>query len=108
MQLEQILHKKAWDIVTSINDPPTPIIILGKDFEATLKVDYESTKMEQAPTYEKIEEEAHNIIKPVSKNQAKGLIARYIARRIHSFMPDYAPQFVKRIAEIVKEELGFY
>lgn len=108
LQLEQILHGKAWDVVTSENEPATPIVILGKEFETAVKQDYENTRTERTPTYEKIEEEAHNIIKPVSKNQAKGLIARYIARRIHSFMPDYAPQFVKRIAEIVKEELGFY
>lgn len=108
LQLEQILHGKAWDVVTSENEPATPIVILGKEFETAVKQDYENTRTERTPTYEKIEEEAHNVIKPVSQNQAKGLIARYIARRIHSFMPDYAPEFVKRIAEIVKEELGFY
>lgn len=88
LQLEQILHGKAWDVVTSENEPATPIVILGKEFETAVKQDYENTRTERTPTYEKIEEEAHNIIKPVSKNQAKGLIARYIARRIHSFMPD--------------------
>lgn len=108
LQLEQILHMKPWEIVTSANEPATPIVILGKEFETAVKQDYDNTRTGEVPTYDEIEEEARNIIKPVSKDQAKGLIARYIARRIHSFMPDYAPEFVKRIAEIVKEELGFY
>ena len=41
------------------------------------------------------------------ENQGKGLIARYVARKILSTKPTYCPKFLRRIADLVNSSLGF-
>nr|PZN03582.1 MAG: hypothetical protein DIU66_07060 [Bacillota bacterium] len=106
LSLEQILHTKTWDKTESKREPKTILVILSKDFETAVKKDYESRIVGyNYLSFDDMEKEAVDLIKPVSRNQAKGLIARYIARRIHTFMPEYAPEFVHYIAGIINEQL---
>ena len=58
-------------------------------------------------TFAEMVREANDLIKPVNKNQGKGLIARCVARKILSTKPTHCPDFIRRIAEVVNEELGF-
>lgn len=107
LSLEQILHTKPWDRMKGVNEPETVIVVLGKDFETTVREDYARVAGPEVPTFDGIEQQARDVIRPTSKDQGKGLIARYVARQIHTFMPEYAPEFVRYIADVVNEHLGF-
>lgn len=107
LSLEQILHKKPWDKMKSASEPETIILVLGKDFETAVRKDYERVAGLEDPTFDDIERQARDLIKPTSRDQGKGLIARYVARQIHTFMPGYAPEFARYIADVVNEMLGF-
>lgn len=107
LSLEQILHTKPWDKMKSVTEPETPIVILGKDFETAVCEDYTRVADPEDLTYDELDSEARDLIKPASKDQAKGLIARYVARKINTFKPGYAPEFVRYIAGVVNKRLGF-
>ena len=107
LQIDQILHSESWAELQSINQPETTLIILGNDFETAIEADYQNDWDVGGATYTEIVQEAKEIIKPVNKNQGKGLIARYVARKILSSNPTYCPAFIRRIAELVNAELGF-
>lgn len=107
LTLDQILHSKSWDGMKSVSKPETTIVILRENFETAVREDYSEVVDSGAPTIDDMERQARDIIKPVSKDQAKGLIARHIARQIHAFKPDYAPKFVHHIAREVNKCLGF-
>jgi putative ATP-dependent endonuclease of the OLD family len=107
LQLDQILHSESWAEVQSVSQPETPLVILGNDFEAAVVIDYTLQWEVGDPDYAEIVEEAKDLIKPVNKDQGKGLIARYVARKILSNKPSYCPGFLRRIADIVNAELGF-
>jgi putative ATP-dependent endonuclease of OLD family len=106
LQLDQILHSESWAGLRSVSQPETALIILHSDFEAALEVDYR-LQCEPDPDFTEVVQEAKDLIKPVNKNQGKGLIARYVARKILSSKPTYCPVFIRRIADLVNAELGF-
>jgi putative ATP-dependent endonuclease of OLD family len=105
--LDQILHSESWAELQSVNQPETTLIILGNDFETAIEADYQNDWDFGDLTYTEIVHEANDIIKPVNKNQGKGLIARYVARKIISSKPNYCPAFIRRVADLVNIELGF-
>lgn len=107
LQLDQILHSESWAEVQSVNQPETTLIILGKDFEAAVEADYNQAGTSGDPEFTEVAQEAKDLIKPVNKNQGKGLIARYVARKIISTKPTYCPDFIRRIADLINSELGF-
>jgi putative ATP-dependent endonuclease of the OLD family len=107
LQLVQILHSEPWAEVRSVGQPETRLIILGNDFEAAVEMDYTLQREIGDPHFTELAQEAKELIKPVNKNQGKGLIARYVARRILSSKPTYCPEFIRRIADLVNAELGF-
>jgi len=107
IQLDQILHSESWAELQSVSQPETPLLILGNDFEAALLIDYTSQWELGDPDFSEIVKEAKDLIEPVNKNQGKGLIARYVARKILSGKPTYCPEFIRRIAHIVNAKLGF-
>jgi putative ATP-dependent endonuclease of OLD family len=103
--LERILHQQPWIDIESARLPKTPLVILGKDFEAAVRADlvYNFFDLD----YSSLEQEAKTVIKPTSPGQGKGLIARYVARRVIALEPGYCPEFAKRIAILVNHRLGF-
>jgi putative ATP-dependent endonuclease of OLD family len=107
LELNQILHSKSWDVIKSVSKPETTIVVLRKDFETAVREDYTKVADSGDPTIDDMERQARDIIKPVSKDQAKGLIARHVARQIHAFKPEYAPEFVRYIADAINTCLGF-
>ena len=107
LQLDQILHSESWAEVQSVSQPETTLIILGNDFEAALEVDYRLQWDIGEPDFTEVVQEAKDLIRPVNKNQGKGLIARYVARKILSTKPTYCPKFLRRIADLVNSSLGF-
>lgn len=107
LSLEQILHTKVWDKIKSMTEPETIIVILKENFETAVREDYKKVADLGDPTFDEMDKEARDLIKPTSKDQSKGLIARYIARKIHTFKPGYAPEFVRYIADVINEQLGF-
>ncbi len=107
LQLDQILHSNSWAEVRSLSEPQTTLIILGNDFETAVEADYQQERDFGDPEFAEIMQEARDLIKPVNRNQGKGLIARYVARKILSSKPTYCPGFVRRIADLVNAELGF-
>ncbi len=105
--LATILHSTAWSEIQSVNEPKTPIFVLGNDFETAVEADYAQQKTSTDPEFATFIQMAKDVIKPIHKNQGKGLIARYVARKILSAKPDYCPAFVRRIVEIANHQLGF-
>ncbi len=107
LRLDQILHSEAWLEVQTVSQPQTILIILGNDFEAAVEADYSSDWDFGDSTFAEMVQEAKGLIKPLNNNQAKGLIARYVARNIISNRPNYCPAFIRRIADVVNAQLGF-
>ena len=107
LPLDQVLHREPWAEIRSISPPETTLIILGNDFETAVEADYSSGCDFGDATFAEMVQEAKDLIKPVNNNQGKGLIARYVARKILSIKPDYCPEFIRRIADLVNAALGF-
>ncbi len=107
LQVDQILHSQPWAEIRSISQPETTLIILGNDFETAIEADYSSGWDFGDATFAEMVQEAKDLIKPLNRNQGKGLIARYVARKILSSNPTYCPAFIRRIADLVNAELGF-
>lgn len=107
LPLDQICHSEPWVEIQGANQPETTLIILGNDFETAVEADYSSEWDFGDPTLAEMVQEAKDLIKPLNTSQGKGLIARYVARRILSNKPNYCPKFICRIAEIVNTKLGF-
>src|SRR5262249_25981303 len=107
LQLGQILHSESWSELQSVSQPETIVIILGNDFETAVETDYTLQRKIGDPGFTELVQEAKDLIKPVNKNQGKGLVARYVARKILLGKPTYCPEFVRRIANIVNTKLGF-
>ncbi len=107
LPLEQILHQQPWIEIESARLPRTPLEILRKDFETAVRVDYDLVCDFTDLDYSRLEQEAKDVIRPTSPGQGKGLIARYVARRLIASKPGYCPEFAKRIATIVNRHLGF-
>ena len=107
LQLDQILHSEVWGEIQSISQPETTLIILGDDFETAVEADYSNDWDFGDATFAEMVQDAKDLMKPVNNNQGKGLIARYVARKILSNKPNYCPKFTRRIAEIVNAKLGF-
>ncbi len=107
LQMDVILHPEAWVETQSISQPETTLIILAKDFETAVEADYSSGWDFGDATFAEMVQEAKDLIKPLNRNQGKGLIARYVARKILSIKPAYCPEFLHRIADLVNAELGF-
>lgn len=107
LELDQILHSKSWDVIKSVSKPETMIVVLRKDFETAVREDYIKVASSGYSTIDDMERQARDIIKPETRDQAKGLIARHVARQIHAFKPGYAPKFVRHIADAVNACLGF-
>ena len=105
--LDQILHSEAWAEVQTVSQPATTLIILSNDFETAIEADYQTAWNFGDVTFTEIVQEAKNLIKPLNNSQGKGLIARYVARKILSSKPDYCPAFLRRIAGIINDQLGF-
>ena len=103
--LERILHQQPWIEIESARLPKTPLVILGKDFEAAVRADLDYNFIDL--DYSSLEQEAKAVIKPTSPGQGKGLVARYVARRLIASEPGYCPEFAKRIATFVNHHLGF-
>ena len=82
LRLDQILHSEAWLEVQTVSQPQTILIILGNDFEAAVEADYSSDWDFGDSTFAEMVQEAKGLIKPLNNNQAKGLIARYVARNM--------------------------
>jgi putative ATP-dependent endonuclease of OLD family len=81
-------------------DSLTSILILKGNFEKAIRSDIETTYGEKGLTrLAGVTEEARKLIKP-KKDQAKGQMARYIARTI--VKGPFLPSFVKVLAEQIK------
>jgi putative ATP-dependent endonuclease of the OLD family len=107
LKLMQILHSSEWVELETGNQPVTPIISLKRDFETALNADYARGLEAGQPTLAQVISEGKQVIKPVSDSQAKGLIARYVARKIQTIKPGYCPEFLRRVSTIVNTKLGF-
>ncbi len=78
------------------------LIILEKDFETAIKKDLEKycSGNTLECKYDEFKNEAVKLIKPLPNTQ-KGQVARYIAKKICEFYPEYAPAFIKTIAHFL-------
>jgi putative ATP-dependent endonuclease of OLD family len=85
--------------------PKTPVIALRQDFEAAIKMDFLNRYPEGAGVIAGYEAAAKELIKPV-RDQNKGQVARYVARRLSAEYPDFVPGFVEQIAAILRDALG--
>lgn len=95
IQLKDILDLETTSkILECPRDEQTKILVLNKDFENSLKSEVSEGY------YNSLEEEAKKVIKPVG-NQQKGVIARYVCRRILSDNNDFTPTAVKNLMEII-------
>jgi putative ATP-dependent endonuclease of OLD family len=82
---------------------PTDILVLEIDFETAIKKDL--TKKGFEGLYEALEQEAVKVIKPL-KGQQKGAIARHVARELQTQIGEYAPDFVKQLADIINGKIN--
>jgi putative ATP-dependent endonuclease of OLD family len=105
--LDSVLHASDWTILKSTNHPQTPLLIAKQDFETTVRIDYEKHRKEGQPSWEQLLAEAKQIVRPTSDDQGKGLIARYIARKLVSGSPAYYPSFIASTVTLIHEALGF-
>jgi hypothetical protein len=87
--------------LTSKSMPETTVITLSRDYEASLKEDFEAWHNSgNSEAYRELEREAINLIRPIG-NQNKGQIARHIAQGLVSRYPGFKP----RIGESIFQEL---
>jgi putative ATP-dependent endonuclease of OLD family len=102
LQVEEICAKSPiLKKLTSKSLPQTTIITLSRDYEASLKEDFEAWyKNGNSIAYGELEREAINLIRPIG-NQNKGQIARYIAQGLVSRYPGFKP----RLGESIFQEL---
>jgi putative ATP-dependent endonuclease of OLD family len=101
--LNQVLEIPSWAKIESGNSPKTPLIVLKTDFERAIENDYSN----QHTGYKTFVTEAKASIRPLNPNQGKGLIARFVARKIIAAHPTYKPAFLVAIADHINHTLGF-
>ena len=84
--------------VTSKTEPLTKLLVLEKDFENAVALDFLENEKASSSIIATFEEEAKDMIKPIG-TQNKGLIARFVARRLRENYDSYAPDFIRAIAD---------
>jgi putative ATP-dependent endonuclease of OLD family len=102
LSVEEICAKSSiLKKLTSKTLPETAIIALSRDYEASLKEDFEAwQKSGNSEAYRELESEAINLIRPIG-NQNKGQIARHIAQGLVRKYPGFKP----RLGESIFQEL---
>jgi len=104
LELDDLLNDvDSFKSLTCKTKIPTDIIVLEIDFETAIKKDL--AKKGYDGLYETLELEAIKIIKPVG-NQQKGAIARHVAREIQTQIGEYAPDFVRHLAETINGKIN--
>lgn len=92
------------NLVETTRDPLTSVLILNGTFETALRTDINSTFGKKGvDRLAEVEEQARSIIKP-KKDQAKGQLARYVARTI--VKSEFVPSFIRSLAARVKASRG--
>lgn len=74
-------------------------IVMQTDFEFSIRTEV------TAAVYDALEAEAKDLIKPIN-NQQKGVISRYIARKLAENDPAYIPKSVSFLKDIIIDELN--
>ncbi len=94
----------GYKVLVSGSDPKTPILVLEKNFEAAVRKDFLSNHADQTELLDRWLAEARDVIKPIG-DQNKGQIALYIARKAREAFPNYCPEFIREIANMIKATL---
>jgi putative ATP-dependent endonuclease of OLD family len=75
------------------------VIVIESDFEFSIRTEVTTA------VYNAFETEARELIKPIN-NQQKGVISRYIARKLIENDPEYVPKSVALLKEIIIQTLN--
>jgi putative ATP-dependent endonuclease of OLD family len=105
VELDDLLDVQISKLLYSQSEPQTPIIMLERDFEYALRSDFDAWTFGDTGPLDQWDAEARDLIQPL-KNQNKGQIARFIARRLCAEKPEITLSFVKEIVEVL-EANGF-
>jgi putative ATP-dependent endonuclease of the OLD family len=94
--IDKILNFEGTNIALESMVDKTPLLILKNDFEICLKEEIGEE------LYSQYQQEAKQIIKPIG-NQQKGVIARYIVRKVIENTPEYTPSFIETLIGLLAE-----
>jgi putative ATP-dependent endonuclease of the OLD family len=87
--------------IESVTLPKTSIIIIEKDFETAFSCDLLKGSIEGYNSYR---EEAKAVIKPIG-NQQKGVIARFVIKKIIKNYPEFNSELGYMIASLIADKL---
>jgi putative ATP-dependent endonuclease of the OLD family len=102
IQLEEFI--KNVDTVKRIvaqRPAKTPLLVLEKDFETSIAKSIARLLPNGTELVNQWEAEARVAIKPI-RNQQKGAIARFVARRFRAHSPDLVPSLVDELASCLR------
>lgn len=95
-ELDELLTVSVCRRLRRPSPPDGALVLLEKDFEAAVRASYATFDSEDSERIARLESDALDKLGPRAN---KGLVARYVARRIVEDKPDFCPDFIKLILE---------
>lgn len=105
LPLQKFKNISLYRELVGAGSPASPLIVLEEDFEKAIRKEFRAKFPQSANSIDDYEAEAKRLIRPVG-DQAKGQIARFIARRLRENYPSFTPSFILAIERIVRTGLG--
>ncbi len=100
LEIDDILNVPQYSkVVNSNTTPQTQLLILDTDFETCIQ-----KELRQDELYREINEQARKLIKPIGKQQ-KGVIARYVCRKLKEKRPDFTPKLIRDLVTMLDDFL---